>query len=81
MLAPELTRQMGREEPAISMDNSGKVIWSRHQEVQQAILGRPDEASKDGEPLTLAVKDLGSCEIFPNILSHNPTGRLVFIST
>ena len=30
---------------------------------------------KDGEVLPLAVKDLGSCEIFPQTLAHNPNGR------
>lgn len=32
--------QMGREEPAVSMDSSGKIIWAKHNEVQQAVLGK-----------------------------------------
>ena len=36
-----------------------------------------DQDVKDGEILPLAVKDLGSCEIFPQTLVHNPNGRYV----
>ena len=67
--------QLGRDEPAMSMDNSGKIIWARHNEVQQVVVGKPDEEAKDGEPMVLSVKDLGSCEIYPQTLSHNPNGR------
>jgi coatomer subunit beta' len=28
--------KLGREEPAISMDGSGKIIWARHSEIQTA---------------------------------------------
>ncbi|RAL58979.1 hypothetical protein DID88_009270 [Monilinia fructigena] len=30
--------KMGREEPAVSMDNSGKLIWARHSEVVSSII-------------------------------------------
>lgn len=30
--------KLGREEPAISMDSSGKILWARHSEMQQANL-------------------------------------------
>lgn len=30
--------KLGREEPAISMDTSGKIIWAKHSEMQQANL-------------------------------------------
>lgn len=71
---------MGREEPAISMDATGKIIWARHSEIQQAnlkLLGGPEGATelKDGERLPLAVKDMGACEIYPQTLQHNPNGR------
>jgi coatomer subunit beta' len=32
---------------------------------------------KDGERLPLAVKDMGSCDIYPQTIAHNPNGRLV----
>ena len=30
--------QLGREEPAMSMDTSGKIMWAKHAEIQQANL-------------------------------------------
>lgn len=73
--APPLP-QLGREEPAMSMDASGKVMWARHSEVQQANLKSMGGAEvRDGERLPLGVKDMGSCEIFPQTIQHSPNGR------
>lgn len=70
---------MGREEPAMSMDTNGKIIWAKHSEVQQANLKAMGDAEiKDGERLPLAVKDMGSCEIYPQTIQHNPNGRYAF---
>eukprot|EP00124_Ichthyophonus_hoferi_P003757 Ihof_evm2s349 gene=Ihof_evmTU2s349 len=74
--------KMGREEPAMSMDQSGKVIWARHSEIIQANLQTvkgAGETIKDGEQLTLGIKDLGSCEVYPQTLIHNPNGRFVTV--
>ena len=74
--------KVGREEPAVSMDASGgKIIWARHSEVQQANLKAMGDGAeiKDGERLPLAVKDMGSCDIYPQTIAHNPNGRLVSI--
>ena len=30
--------QLGREEPAMSMDSSGKILWAKHAEIQQVII-------------------------------------------
>ena len=27
--------KLGREQPAITMDNQGKIIWAKHSEIQQ----------------------------------------------
>ena len=68
--------KLGREQPAITMDNSGKIIYAKHSEIQQAnVKALGDQDIKDGEILPLSVKDLGSCEIFPQTLLHNPNGR------
>ena len=68
--------KLGREEPAMSMDANGKIIWAKHSEVQQANLKAMGDAEiKDGERLPLAVKDMGSCEIYPQTIQHNPNGR------
>jgi coatomer subunit beta' len=74
--------KLGREEPAMSMDSSGKIIWAKHCEIQQAnlkaIAGDASEI-KDGERLPLAIKDMGSCEVYPQTVSHNPNGRFVVV--
>ncbi|PAV92208.1 hypothetical protein WR25_08988 [Diploscapter pachys] len=73
--------KLGREEPAVSMDSSGKILWAKHSEIQQANLKTLDaeaaESIQDGERLPLQVKDLGACEIYPQTLSHSSNGRFV----
>uniref|UniRef100_A0A669BAP5 Coatomer subunit beta' n=1 Tax=Oreochromis niloticus TaxID=8128 RepID=A0A669BAP5_ORENI len=72
--------KVGREEPAMSMDTNGKIIWAKHSEIQQANLkAMGDTEIKDGERLPLAVKDMGSCEIYPQTIQHNPNGRFVVV--
>ena len=73
--------KLGREEPAMSMDSSGKIVWAKHSELQQAnlrALGEQEEL-KDGAVLPLTVKDMGSCEIYPQAISHNSNGRFVVV--
>jgi len=73
--------KLGREEPAMSMDNSGKIVWAKHSELQQAnlrALGDSEEL-KDGNIFPLNVKDMGSCEIYPQTISHNSNGRFVVV--
>ncbi|VDK41713.1 unnamed protein product [Anisakis simplex] len=76
-----VTVKLGREEPAVSMDGSGKILWAKHSEMQQANLKTIDssilENARDGERLSLSVKDMGSCEIYPQTLAHNSNGRFV----
>ena len=38
-----------------------------------------DAEVNDGERLPLAVKEMGSCEIYPQNLAHNPNGRFVVV--
>ncbi|KAF4122975.1 coatomer subunit beta' [Geosmithia morbida] len=87
--------KLGREEPAVSMDASGKLIWARHNEVVSSIIkgggGRrrdrdtdpvflhPDASIKDNEPISLPTKDLGTCEVYPQTLTHSPNGRFVSV--
>ncbi|XP_068173857.1 coatomer subunit beta'-like [Antennarius striatus] len=73
--------KFGRDEPAMSMDSSGKVIWAHHSEVQQANLkAMGGEAEvQDGEKLLLGIKDMGSCEIYPQTIQHSPNGRFVVV--
>merc|ERR1712088_458641 len=72
--------KLGREEPAMSMDAGGKIIWAKHSELQQANLKTIVDAEiKDGERLPLSVKDMGSCEVYPQTIAHNPNGRFVVV--
>ncbi|OAQ65840.1 coatomer beta' subunit [Pochonia chlamydosporia 170] len=70
--------KLGREEPAVSMDASGKLIWARHNEVVSSII-KGDASIKDNEPISLPTKDLGTCEVYPQTLIHSPNGRFVAV--
>ncbi|VDK81392.1 unnamed protein product [Litomosoides sigmodontis] len=76
-----VTVKLGREKPAVSMDSSGKILWAKHSEMQQANLKTLDAATleqiQDGERISLSIKDVGSCEIYPQTLAHNSNGRYV----
>lgn len=62
------------------MDLSGKIIWAKHNEIQTANLNTSDIASLvDAQNIVLSVKDLGQCEIYPQILKHSPNGRFVVV--
>jgi coatomer subunit beta' len=64
----------------ISMDSSGKVIWSRHNEIQTTHIQNTDLAGlKDGDRIPAAVKDLGNCEVYPQTLQHSPNGRFAVV--
>merc|ERR1712226_1359725 len=54
----------------MSMDASGKIVWAKHSEIQQANL----KTIADAE-----IKDMGSCEVYPQTISHNPNGRFVVV--
>ncbi|KAI9889890.1 MAG: hypothetical protein M1814_004725 [Vezdaea aestivalis] len=71
--------KMGREEPAMSMDSSGKIIWARHSEILTTVIKGGDATIKDGAPISLPSKDLGSCDLYPQTLLHSPNGRFVAV--
>ncbi|EMR63745.1 putative coatomer beta subunit protein [Eutypa lata UCREL1] len=70
--------KLGREEPAVSIDGSGKLIWARHNEVLSSII-KSGDAVKDNEAITLPTKELGTCEVYPSTLIHSPNGRFVAV--
>jgi coatomer subunit beta' len=56
--------KMGKEQPVASMDNSGKIIWARHTEIQMVnVKSATGDVVADGERLPLVVKELGNCEV------------------
>lgn len=71
--------KMGREEPAVSMDGSGKIIWAHHSEILTSVIKGAEKTAKDGQPISLPSKDLGSTEIYPQTLLHSPNGRFVAV--
>ncbi|CAD5116337.1 DgyrCDS5237 [Dimorphilus gyrociliatus] len=72
--------KLGREEPAMSMDANGKIIWAKHAEIQQAnIKSVQGSDMKDGERIPLTIKDMGPSEIYPQTIAHNPNGRFVVV--
>ncbi|KAF9582673.1 Coatomer subunit beta' [Lunasporangiospora selenospora] len=72
--------KLGREEPTVSMDSSGKIIWAKHHEIQTAnVKASVDDDIKDGERIACAAKELGNCEMYPQTLEHSPNGRFVVV--
>eukprot|EP01125_Pyxidicula_operculata_P006786 TRINITY_DN2331_c0_g1_i1.p1 TRINITY_DN2331_c0_g1~~TRINITY_DN2331_c0_g1_i1.p1 ORF type:complete len:896 (+),score=185.86 TRINITY_DN2331_c0_g1_i1:92-2779(+) len=72
--------KMGREIPAASMDQTGKIILAKQNEillanVRSALEGGEKEP-KDGESLPLAKKEQGHSEVYPQAIEHSPNGRL-----
>lgn len=72
--------KLGQEEPVVSMESGGKIVWARNSEVVTANVKKlsGDEVA-DGEPIDLAAKEMGSCEVYPQSMQHSPNGRLVAV--
>lgn len=75
--------ELGSDDPVASMDATGKVVWARNNEILTAsvrgVAGTGDDAIPDGERLPVVPRDLGSCEIFPQMLRHNCKGGFVAV--
>lgn len=68
--------KLGNEEPLFSMDNNGKLIYAKNSEVFQSVIKPAStDGIKDGEPLPIQQRDLGTVEIYPQTLAHSPNGR------
>ena len=64
-----------------SAPNSGLKVFFSLKFLNNLIFFISGDASeiKDGERLPLNVKDMGSCEVYPQTISHNPNGRFVVV--
>ncbi len=72
--------ELGSDEPVASMDSTGKIVWCKNNEVQTAtVKGLASGDDADGERLSLIPKDLGNCEIYPQMLKHNCNGRFIAV--
>lgn len=74
-----VTIELGSDDPVASMDSTGKVVWATNNEIQttsvKGVVGSGEDAVPDGERLTIVPRDLGSCEIYPQMLQHNCNSR------
>ncbi|KIY66325.1 Coatomer, beta' subunit [Cylindrobasidium torrendii FP15055 ss-10] len=75
--------KLGRDEPTFSMDPSGKLVFTRNQQVLsgnlQTVTVEEGTASSDGGRIPIAYKEIGSTEIFATSLIHSPNGRFVTV--
>jgi len=77
--------ELGSDDPVVSMDGTGKVVWAKTNDIQTAtvrgLAGAADDedALPDGERLPVVPRDLGACELYPQKISHNCNGRFVAV--
>lgn len=72
--------KLGREEPTISMDVAGKVVFTRNAEVLTLnVAAAQDSEVPDGQKLSLPSRELGNTEVFAQTLQHSPNGRFVTV--
>ncbi|KAK7053051.1 Coatomer subunit beta' [Paramarasmius palmivorus] len=75
--------KLGRDEPTFSMDPSGKLIFTKNQQVLSGNLQtvQIDDASpaSDGQRLPVPMKEIGTTEVFATSIHHSPNGRFVTV--
>merc|ERR1711871_294990 len=74
--------RLGNERPVSSMDtNTGKIVWAVGHDIQTtSVRGMAKEqGTSDGEKITLNIRDLGSCEVYPQNLQHNSNGQFIVV--
>jgi coatomer subunit beta' len=71
--------KLGKEEPVVSMDRKGKIIWALNNDIQQLAIKEPKEGGVDGEKIALPSKDLGTSDVYPQQMMHDPKGRFVAV--
>lgn len=88
--------KLGKEDPSVSMDVSGKIVCTKNSEVLTANVSGaqgqcpqpslpqiwlkvvpPEETVTDGSKLPIALRELGTTEVFAQTLQHSPNGRSV----
>ncbi|KDN46808.1 putative SEC27-coatomer complex beta subunit [Tilletiaria anomala UBC 951] len=76
--------KLGKEEPSVSMDGSGKVIYARNSEVLSANLATLADdvgaaALVDGQRIAIPTREMGNTEVYAQLLQHSPNGRFVTV--
>ncbi|KAH8114494.1 hypothetical protein DFH11DRAFT_1544211 [Phellopilus nigrolimitatus] len=69
--------KLGCDEPALSMDSTGKLVYTRSTDVLSANLQTvTDVKMPEGQRIHLPVRKLGSTELYVTSLQHSPNGAL-----
>jgi len=76
--------ELGSDDPVASMDTTGKVVWAMNNEIQTGTVkglasAKGSDGVPDGERLPVIPRDLGSCELYPQLLKHNCNGRFIVV--
>lgn len=72
--------KLGKEEPSVSMDLSGKAVWARNADVYTTNLAAlTDKELPDGERIHVAAREMGNTEVYAQLLQHSPNGRFVTV--
>ncbi|CAM5998694.1 unnamed protein product [Sphagnum balticum] len=74
--------KLGNEKPVASLDtNTGKIVWAQSHDIQTlSVKGvSKDQEPNDGERVSLSVRDLGACEVYPQSLQHNCNGSFICV--
>ncbi|KAL0477356.1 COPB2 [Acrasis kona] len=70
--------RLGKEVPVVSMDKKGKIIWALNHDIQQLAIKDKDQF-QDGEKIALPSKELGTSDVYPQTMQHDPKGRFVSV--
>ena len=72
--------KLGREEPSVSMDAAGKIVYANNAEILLANLPPGgDDSVPDGQKISVPSKELGNTEVYAQTLQHSPNGRFVTV--
>ncbi|KAK4531355.1 hypothetical protein CCYA_CCYA07G2212 [Cyanidiococcus yangmingshanensis] len=72
--------RIGKDDPVYSMDQSGKVILAKHNEIFFVALRQAGaELLSDGERISAPMKEMGTTEMHPQAISHSPNGRFIAV--
>lgn len=73
--------KLGNDNPIISMDKSGKILWADNTDILSGNLKGLFSSSNvnDGDALPIVSKDLGKCELYPQYLSFNSNGHFFLV--
>jgi len=76
--------ELGSDDPVASMDATAKLVYAKNNEIFTANLrglaGSGEDEVPEGERLPVLPRDLGSCELYPQLLKHNCNGRFIAVA-